>query len=221
MLRKMHIVLAVTAMMTLSSFVLAQKDEDIQKEVEGKIGVTDAQRKDSQEKGIRQVEQSFEMSERAAAVKCPLGVHSTILGGINDNLALPFDPVFKSPALAALFPNTKLFDDPALNRIFAHSFAVRNYKPCEGRACKAQLLVHICNSGQDLWQNDKLYVGSADKGQSLTSIFYGNIWSGNEAKKCKDMTIPINPATLAGMSYLDIVMQDDSNIDYMQLDLYF
>ncbi len=218
MLRKMHLVLAIAAMMILSSFVPAQKDEEIEKDVAGKVGVTDALRKKAQD-GIRAMER-FEIADRTL-FKCPLGMHSTIAAGLNDNLASPFDPVFKSPALAALFPNTKPFDDTGLNRIFAHSFALKNYKLCESRACKAQLLVRVCNNGQDLWQNDKIYVGSADKGQSLTSIFYGDIWSANEGKKCKDLTFPINITTLAGMSYLDVVTQDDTTIDHMQLDLYF
>ncbi len=149
---------------------------------------------------------------------CPLQLRSTVTAGINDNLAPPFEATTKSPQLALIFPNTKDFDDPAVNRIFAHSFLLRRYKPCGSEACRATLLVRVCNSGASAWQNDILYVGSAANGTFTPSIFVRNIWNSGESNQCKNVAIPINTTTLNSLVNLDVVMQDDSSIDYMQLD---
>ncbi len=216
MLRKMNLILAVAAMMILSSFVAAQKDDAIQKEVESKMVITAAQGKEAEKGGDRE---SHDMSGIPIG-KCPLHMHSTIMGGINDNLSLtpPADPMFVSPNMTMGKP----LDDQTVNSIFAYSFDLRKHKPCDGKVCRAELLIRVCNRNQDYWLNDRIYVGTADSGTFVASIFAGNIWSGfSDAGKCKNMMIPIPNGSLVGMNYLDILMQDDSSVDYLQLDLDF
>ena len=212
---KLNLITAIVAMLIFGNLVMAQNNEDAEKEVESKMPASDVKARKMTNAEVSVI--SDKMLSELTKAKCPLGLNQTITAGIDDNLVPPYEPVFKSPALTSIFPNTKPFDDPALNKIFAHSFSLKNYKPCEGKACQASLLIKVCNNGQDLWSNDKIYVGSAESGKFVSSFYVGTIWNGNEAKQCKNLNIPLNTSILNGLPFLDVVMQDDSTIDYMKL----
>jgi len=212
---KLNLIAVIAVMLIFGGLVMAQNNEDAEKEVESKMPATDTKSRKMTNAEVSVI--SEKMLVELTKAKCPLGLNQTIIAGIDDNLVPPYKPVFKSPALTGVFPNTKPFDDPALNRIFAHSFSLKNYKPCEGRACQASLLIKVCNNGRDLWSNDKIYVGSADGEKFVSSFYVGTIWNGNEANQCKNLNIPLNTSILNGLTFLDVVMQDDSTIDYMKL----
>lgn len=212
---KLNVIVAIAVMLIFGGLAMAQNNEDAEKEVESKMPATDAKARKMTNAEVSVI--SDKMLAELTVAKCPLGLNQTILAGIDDNLVPPYEPVFKSPALTSIFPNTKPFDDPALNRIFAHSFSLKNYKPCEGRACQASLLIRVCNIGKDLWSNDKIYVGSAEGEKFVSSFYVGTIWNGNEGNQCKNLNIPLNTSILNGLTFLDVVMQDDSTIDYMKL----
>ena len=214
MKNKFNLIVTVLAVLVFGNLVMAQNNEDAEKEVESKIDAK-VRRASIGEATVINDKMLSELRES----KCPLGLNQTITAGINDNLLAPNEPTFKSPALTSLFPNTKAFDDQTVNKIFAHSFSLKHYNPCQSKACQASLLIRVCNSGRDLWTNDKIYVGSANNGVFTSSFFAGIFWNqnGSEAKQCKTLNIPLNPLSLGGLSFLDVVMQDDSTIDYMQL----
>jgi hypothetical protein len=197
----------------------AQNNEEIEKKLEANIDLP-AQEKRAPS-GLRQISERVPIG--APAIACPLGMQQTITAGLADNLAAPFEAAFKSPLLLAAYPTPTYtysnFDDPAVNRLFGYSFMLRNYKPCEGRFCSANLAIRVCNSGRDLWSNDKIYIGSMESGRLNTWVAYGDIWSGSEAKKCKDLNYTINGATLSTKQSLDVLMQDDSTIDHLKLTL--
>ena len=204
---KNKLILIVGCLLVFSNIAFAQNVEEIEKQVESQIEKAPSKR--------------MGKLDGTPEVPSSRGMHTTVTAGINDNLTLPTEPVFKSPNLGSIFLTTKDFDDQSVNKIFAYSFPLNKYHPCQSKACKAQLLIRVCNSGADLWTNDKIYVGTADSGKFVPTFFNATFWnpSGSEAKTCKDVKIPLNPSSLAGMNFLDVVMQDDSTIDYMQLDL--
>jgi len=209
MLRKINLLLAIIATLIISNTVFAQQNEDLEKQVESNMNVQNSQSESITERENNSNRRPF----------CTLQVQSTVTAGINDNLAAPFEATTQSPQLANIFPNTKDFDDTTTDQIFAHSFLLRKYKPCGAEACHATLLVRVCNSGIGYWENDKLYVGSAVGNTFTPSIFVGDIWNASDVGgQCKNVVIPINTPTLNSLINLDVVMQDDSSIDYMQLD---
>lgn len=209
MLRKINLFLAIIATLIISSTVFAQQNEDLEKQVESNMNLQNAQRRIIPERD----------NERRACLN-----HTTITAGLNDNLAAPFEATSPTSQLTQPYlpTNLKSFDDPTVNKIFAHSFPMKTLRPCESRICKAQLLIRVCNSGQAEWINDKLYVGSFVGNLFTPSIYYAPIWSANEANQCKDVKIPISGTQLPfNLVSLDVLMQDDSTIDYMQLDFDF
>jgi len=216
MKNKLRFIAAIFALLTFSSLIAAQNNEDLEKQIEEKV-----ERPPQQKLSRTQADSVFLTDARAAG--CPLGLQQVITAGIYDNLALPFEPTFKSAALTSVYPsppyNFKDFDDPAVNKSVAHSFLLKSYKPCEGRACGALLEIQVCNSGRDLWQNDKIYVGSIVGNKFVASIFYGDIWKPTESGKCKNLSIPISPAAIASMSILEVMIQDDTTVDNMKLTL--
>lgn len=208
---KLNIIAAIFALLTLSSLAIAQAPEVVEKQIGSKVLAPS-----------RQVVER-RLLESIDRIKCPLGMQQTILAGLIDNLALPTDPTYKDAALLSVYPasstNYKDFDDPALNKVVGQSFSLKNYKPCEGRMCSGLLEIALCNSGKDLWQNDKLYVGTVDAGKLNPSIFYGDIWKPTEGGQCKIMSIPLAPSTISSWAALQVVIQDDTNVDYMKLTL--
>lgn len=214
-----NLIVAILALLTFGSFAMAQDKEVIEKQIESQIKVA------PQRAGTMQVEgRTMQVVEgRPSVIKCLLGLQQTINAGIYDNLTLPTESTVHSPAELLAFPtsiyNYKEFDDPTVNKIVAYSFSLKNYKPCEGRMCSALLEIAVCNSGADLWQNDKVYVGDIENNKFVPSILYGDIWKSNEAKKCKIISVPINPSTIASWPWLEVMVQDDTSVDSMKLTL--
>ena len=201
MLRKINLLLAIIAMLIISNTIISAQEDG---------GIFD----------------SSILSPRYRFIPCTRGISSSITAGINDNLAPPFEPTFQSPNLALWISNNALnikhFDDPTLNRYVAHSFSLDDYRPCGARICRAQLLVRVCNNGNDIWTNDFLHVGTTDSSGVFTPFISQMIWSSPiEVNQCKTVIVPISPFTLIGLANLDIAIQDDTIVDYMRLDLNF
>ena len=194
---KSNLIVTILAVLVFGNLVMAQNNEGAEKEVEGKMA---RREKPSEQSKLTQTH-------------CSLGLSQTITAGIIDNLAAPDDPTFNNTP----FPITKAFDDQSINKIFAYSFPLKHYHPCQSKVCQANLLIRVCNSGRDLWINDKIYVGSTTGVVFTPSFFVGTIWNqnGSEAKQCKTLNIPLSPPP--SLPFLDVVMQDDSTIDYMEL----
>ncbi len=208
----------ILALLTFGNSVLAQNNEDIDKQIDSQI------ERPAQQQRLRTDVRSLEMltTDKGA---CPLGLQQVIMAGLNDNLAPANEATFNT-LLKAVYPSPpysyKDFDDKSVNKMVGHSFVLKNYKPCEGRACGGELLVRVCNFGTDLWTNDKIYVGTIVNKKLNASVFYGDIWSGqNEAKTCKDIKIPLTAAMLASMQTLDVLIQDDTAIDYIKLTFFY
>ncbi|MBC7797486.1 MAG: hypothetical protein H7Z37_11490 [Pyrinomonadaceae bacterium] len=176
-------------------------------------------------------EDAKSQDERAA--RCPLNLTQILTGGINDNAVTPFDATNKSTALTTFYASFwspslwKDYDDKAINRVFGDSFNLAAVKPCNGavsRICRAKLVIKICNDGVDIWQNDKIYVSDSTGGvHHNASLYYGNVWLPSESRQCKLLSIPMNTpaqlATLNAAQSLDVVVQDDSYVDFMRLTL--
>lgn len=212
MKNKLNFIIAIFAMLIFSSLAAAQGNEDIEKRVESAIQRPPQQR----------ISRTAEI-EAFKPVQCVLGLQQTFSAGIYDNITLPTEPTFKSPALLAAFPPSvysyKDFDDKAVNKLVGQSFMLKNYKPCEGRMCSVLLEIQVCNSGADLWTNDKIYVGAIEGNKMIPSILYADIWKPNEANKCKNISIPIAPSVVASWSTLEVLIQDDTTVDNMKLTL--
>lgn len=224
MLRKANLILAIVLVMAaLGGFAIAQEEQENEKAIQKKIGITDVQRKEAQENRAKRLSEAA-LTLPTTPSECGLGLHSTVTAGINDNGGGGPDPAFLSPALTTKLVGvpTKSFDDKAVNTVFAYSFDMKKYKPCDRKICRAQLMIRVCNTGQDLWTNDQVNLGIATG--SWTSIYSAYIWNsnGSEANKCKNLTIPIsNISFMNSTPFLDVLIQDDSWVDYMQLDLDF
>lgn len=209
MKHKLDFMMIILAILIFNGFASAQGNEEIDKQIESQIE--------------RPAQMKMRVEEmRAEKISCPLGMQQTITAGLNDNLALPTEPTFNS-LIKSVYPSPpysyKEFDDKTVNKMAGHSFILKNYKPCEGRGCGGELLVRVCNFNRDLWTNDKIYVGTIVGGKLNPFVYYGNIWSPKEGNQCKDLKIPLTAAMLASMSTLDVLIQDDTAIDYMKLTL--
>ena len=211
MTSKSSLIAVIFTLLTFSSLTLAQDTEVLDKQIGSRVMTPQGR--------VAQL-RLVDSSER---IRCLLGLQQTVAAGINDSVALPTEATYKDPALLSILPvsttNYKDFDDPSLNKVVGQSFSLKDYKPCEGRMCSLLLEIAVCNSGKDLWQNDKLYVGRVEAGKLDPSISYGDIWKPNEAGKCKNISIPIAPSTIATWASLEVVIQDDTTVDNMKLTL--
>lgn len=211
MTSKLKLIAAILALLAFSTLATAQDREIVDKQIGSRVLAPS-----------RRIAEG-RVLEATDRIKCPLGMQQTVLAGIVDNFALPTDPTYKDAALLSVYPasttNYKDFDDPSLNKVLGQSFSLKNYKPCESRICSGLLEIALCNDGQDLWQNDKLYVGTVEAGKLNPSIFYGDIWKPTEKGQCKTMSIPIAASMIASSAALQVVIQDDTKVDYMRLTL--
>jgi hypothetical protein len=198
-------------LLTLSNLAVAQDIEISEKQIGSRVSAPQ-----------RRVAE-LRLLEPTGRIRCLLGMQQTVLAGIFDNIVLPTEATYKDAALLSIYPasttNYKDFDDPGLNKVVGQSFSLKDYKPCEGRTCSVLLEIAVCNSGKDLWQNDKLYVGNVEAGKLNPSIFYGDIWKPTEGGQCKNISIPIAPSTIATWPALQVVIQDDTTVDNIKLTL--
>jgi hypothetical protein len=149
-----------------------------------------------------------------------------------DNYAPPTDAASRGPELNAAFPNNiwKSFDDATVNAHVGHTFA-----NLPGDIVCAQLKIHLRPSG-DFSNNDTLYLGLLP---SLTGQFAfairlkdlpgtGGVWNPplNPATFTLDLgSLPGSPAIsllsrLNADHRLDVLVQDDTQVDYITLTLH-
>ena len=168
----------------------------------------------------------------------PLGAPSMVLlAGLTDNFALPVDP---SPANACMvsafsgFPFWKGFDDTSINTLLGHRFA-----SLPNNIVQAELVVRM-KPGGDYYSgsdNDGLFIG-------LPACNFTNFLFGGSIKVLPGAVPPtggtwyapnngpttftlnlgtLNPALLTHMNtvqHLDVVVHDDTTVDYMLLRLW-
>jgi hypothetical protein len=143
-----------------------------------------------------------------------------------DNFNPPGAPVTLSTALTNWlntnnFPR-KGYDDRRENTFFADSFRLRN---C--RVCYATLEVRVRHY-TDIWSNDSITVGVAPfyNAPGLKFIHTG-LWS-PPGPNPKTLTYALPAAALNSFlmsgqmpSTLDVSMQDDTDVDYAKLSVYY
>ena len=163
----------------------------------------------------------------------PLGAPNvTYQAGLPDNFALPADPASTNACMVAAFsgfPYWKKFDETPVNTLFGHRFSSLPNNIVQG-----QLIVRMRpeNDGVGVGvgsDNDGIFIGLP------TCSFSSFLWSasiktlpgagGNWFPSHAPTTFTINltPAVIAHMNsaqHLDIVVHDDTTVDYMTLQLW-
>jgi hypothetical protein len=143
-----------------------------------------------------------------------------------DNFKPPGAPVVLNPALTSWlnvhnFPR-KGYDDPRINIFFADSFKLRS---C--RICYATLEVSVRHY-QDNWGNDGITVGAAPFNTSPGVILVNAaIWNPTTPNP-KTLTYALPAAALNSLlmtgpmpPWLDVVAQDDTDLDYARLSVWY
>jgi hypothetical protein len=161
----------------------------------------------------------------------PLGAPAVVMqAGLPDNFVLPVEPSPQNACMVAAFsgyPFWKGFDDTAVNTLLGHRFA-----GLPSNIVKAELVVRMkpgADSGAD---NDGIFVGLP------TCTFASFLWSasiktlpgaggnwlpGHPATTFTLDLGALNPALLTHMNtalHLDVVIHDDTTVDYMVLRLW-
>jgi hypothetical protein len=152
---------------------------------------------------------------------------STFPAGLHDNFALPVDPTFRRPCLNTAYPGAlwKNFDDTTINRFIGHSFV-----GLPAGIVGAQLTVRM-KPLPDIPNNDDIYLG-LNTPCNPPSWAYSSLIN---ALPGAGGTWTINPATiftlnlgnlpgggnlipkLAADRFLDVLIQDDTAVDWMEL----
>lgn len=146
---------------------------------------------------------------------------------IPDNFNPAGNPVTLSPALASLLASQNItpkgYDDPRVNKVFADSFKLGC---C--RVCYATLEVRVKHNA-DFWTNDVLTAGVAPF-NSLPGVKFlsTGIWNPiGTNPKTLTYALPAaslnsyNMSTCMSPSSLDVVIQDDTVIDYATLSVWY
>jgi hypothetical protein len=137
-----------------------------------------------------------------------------------------------SPALKSFLSSHNItpkgYDNPTINKVFADSFKLRN---C--RVCYATLEVRFkhgpgpWSQGAANYSNDTITVGVA--GFTTRFVNGASIWSGTMPNP-KTVTYALVPTTTLNNyifnvnpppPYLDIVVQDDTEVDYCKLTVWY
>ncbi|GEM_PF-1572467 len=166
---------------------------------------------------------------------------TTTRAGIADQFAAPLETAVPGPGLYTymsshgFLPGLK-FDEQAPNRVFGHTFA--NLRPLDNSTiCTATLEIRV-KAQQGGSGNDAIYLGVAPSGSNpwTWGHHFGNpgglgapfpaIWSPGTAPvtylfDLNNLPTPGGPVSLISLlnsnGYLDMLMQDDTAIDYMIL----
>jgi hypothetical protein len=159
----------------------------------------------------------------------PLGAPAvTMTAGLPDNFAPPVEPSLPSACLTAAWPGFYWkagFDDPKPNFLFGHRFT-----GLPANIIKAELVTRL-RPENDAPNNDRLYAGlptCTPTGTWLCSTglaaLNGGSWNfGNPATTFTLDLGAMNPAVLSYMSgsgVLDVAINDDTTVDYLQLRLW-
>jgi hypothetical protein len=167
-------------------------------------------------------------------------VIDTCLAGIKDNFALPTEPANPSPGLLAYLQNCSQgadpnFDSDLYNRCFGHSFDSCWTEDCP--VISAQLCLKVKALPIGFSDNDVLALGdwSAGQGPATWSIYLDDLYAyatGNPPSyppgTVIDVCLDLGHLPLAGngprnlLPYLqdkrlDVMIQDDTNVDYLEL----
>jgi hypothetical protein len=150
----------------------------------------------------------------------------TFRGGRKDNFALPNDPTVRSTRLNNALPGItwKDFDDTTSNRYIGHTFS-----NLPANIVRAQLIIRL-KPHSDIPFNDSLHLGLLS-GPPATWAWQSNIrnlpgaggdWTANPATTfILDLgNLPTGVDILAKLAtdrYLDLIVQDDSAIDWVDL----
>jgi hypothetical protein len=154
----------------------------------------------------------------------------TFQAGLPDNFALPVEPSPQNACMVTAFggyPFWKGFDDPAVNTLLGHRFT-----GLPSNIAKAELVVRMRPGDNSGASNDGIFVGLP------ACTFSSFLWSAsiaalpgaggnwNPGHPATTFTLDLgalNPALLAYMNsagHLDVVIHDDTTVDYMQLRLW-
>ena len=174
-------------------------------------------------------------------------VTTTYQGGIPDNFAGGPDPRVWSPALTAYFSNkaTRQYDEDGCDRYLGESFLINKCLICE-TLCQAEIEVTYKSCGSSLDCNDNITIGQAPfNGTGGTIITSAPLYSpgcttptpdGVDTAPNPNRTVgtsitpntrrfPIDVTKLKALCartkgasfWLDVVIQDDTNVDSMKL----
>lgn len=168
-----------------------------------------------------------ELSPEARRIAVPrecVGIRPEVqMHDVADNFNPQGTPVTLSAALAAYLSGKPLkgYDDNRVNMIFADSFKLRS---C--RVCYATLELGVKHY-QDIWTNDILYVQAAPYSPNGISFIYANLWAPTDPNpKPLSFALPtaaLNSYLMTGplQPSLDVFMQDDSDVDFAKLTVWY
>ena len=158
--------------------------------------------------------------------------HFVVLwAGKPDNFQAPADPVelvhesFFKMDLAKASPRLRQFDEPTFDRPMLVSFPLPRVRLCSGTA---ELSVR---RGQEVGaDNDQIRVGAAPFESAFTPWLDHNIWLDRPDLTQRRLVVPISAKLLAtaqavhagdGVATLDLVIGDDTEVDYIKLTLVY
>ncbi len=164
------------------------------------------------------------------------GAPHVIVGGMEDNFHTPIKPVAPSGRLLATrmaksYPAGRLrrFDEDGEDLLFMTSLLLPARK-----ICNAEFEIRVRRKAQGglSWEfNDFLLIGFAPFGSTgdHRSLFRAAIWAGDPPElAAKTARIPLPAAELnrfvlltPGPHYFDIMLHDDTSVDYVKLILRF
>jgi hypothetical protein len=162
----------------------------------------------------------------------PLGPPQIFQAGLPDNYALPVEASPQTACMMTAFggyPYWKGFDDTAVNTLLGHQFT-----GLPNNIVQAQLIIRMKPGADDGSDNDGLFMGLPSC--SFSSFIFGasikalpgavpptgGTWT-TPPNGSTTFTLNLNAALIAYMNsaqVLDVVVHDDTTVDYMQLRLW-
>jgi hypothetical protein len=151
---------------------------------------------------------------------------------VADGFTSPGNPVALSPLLINFLGGKPIkgYDDPRIDRAFADSFKLRS---C--RVCYVTLefgVKHYAGAWQanaPWWPNDSVLAGAAPFPTNYRFIGPVNFWT--PTPNSKTVTLGITPTDLGRLNQylvtgpispvMDLVVQDDSDVDYAKLSVWY
>ncbi|HEY0557876.1 MAG TPA: immunoglobulin domain-containing protein [Thermoanaerobaculia bacterium] len=154
---------------------------------------------------------------------CPLGAPYIFRAGLADEFAAPVDETARGAALNAAFPTAswKDFNDATPNRFVGHTFT-----GLPGDITRAELVVRA-KPHRDVPFNDSIDLGLVPPNQFVVSFRFASL---PEAHGTWDVgsngpttfTVELGPdqillGQMSSQHTLDVLIQDDTAVDYMEL----
>lgn len=173
-------------------------------------------------------------------------ITATYQGGLVDNYGSVADPRVWSPALTTYMSGkpTRQYDEKACDKILGESFLINKCQVCE-MLCTAEVEIRYKPSGCGLDCNDTITIGQAPFTGSGTILASGQLYSpcpppppdGTDttgtARQANLTTpgaavtkrFPLDPVKVKALCakapgaafWIDMVVQDDTNVDYIKL----